>query len=72
MESGITDATSNPARRFPKNNTNTKITISAPSIKFLVTVLMALFTILVLSRNGSITTPSGKDFWIEAIRSLIF
>ena len=31
---GITDATINPARQFPINSTNIKITIKAPSIKF--------------------------------------
>ena len=62
MASGITDATNNPALKFPKNNTNTKITINAPSIKFCSTVPMALFTIFVLSKKGSSTTPSGKVF----------
>ena len=59
---GITEATNKPALKFPKNKTNTKITIKAPSNKFCSTVPMALFTILVLSKNGSITTPSGNDF----------
>ena len=72
MAKGITEATIKPALKFPNNKTKTKITIKAPSAKFLVTVLMALFTNLVLSRNGSITIPSGSVFLICAIRSLTF
>ena len=64
MAKGITEATINPALKFPKKTTNTKTTINAPSNKFFSTVPMALFTILVLSKNGSITTPLGKDFCI--------
>jgi hypothetical protein len=30
----MTDATKKPAQKFPKNNTNTKTTIKAPSNKF--------------------------------------
>ena len=67
MDNGITEATTKPALRFPKNKINTKITIKAPSNKLVATVLMALFTIFVLSKNGSITIPSGSDFSIEAI-----
>ena len=55
----MTEATTNPALKLPKNRINTKITINAPSNKFLETVPIALSTILVLSKNGSITTPSG-------------
>ena len=67
MESGITDATTSPARRFPKKRIKTKMTIKAPSNKLVATVLIALFTILVLSRKGSTTTPSGRDFCISLI-----
>ncbi len=70
MANGITDATTKPARQLPNKSTNTKITINAPSAKFFVTVLMALFTNLVLSKKGSITTPSGSVFSICVIRSL--
>ena len=59
---GITDATKNPARKFPRNKTNTKTTINAPSIKFFSTVPIALFTIFVRSRKASIFTPSGSVF----------
>ncbi|MNQ91623.1 hypothetical protein D3C85_1070130 [compost metagenome] len=69
IESGITDDTIKPARRLPRKNTSTKITISAPSIKLVSTVLMALSTILVRSRKGSITTPSGSISCILAILS---
>jgi hypothetical protein len=43
IDNGITEATIKPARRFPRNKIRTKITINAPSSKFLVTVPMALF-----------------------------
>ena len=72
MANGITDATSKPARTLPRKNTNTKTTINAPSIRFFSTVPMALSTIFVRSRNGSITTPSGNDFCICTIRSFTF
>ena len=62
MAKGITDATTKPARKFPNSNTNTKITISPPSIKFFSTVPMARFTNAERSIYGSITTPSGNDF----------
>ena len=64
MESGITEATINPALKLPKNKTSTKITISAPSIKFFSTVPIALFTSSLRSRKASISTPSGKVFSI--------
>ena len=69
MDKGITEDTIKPALKLPKKNTSTNTTISAPSNKLVSTVLMALFTILVLSKNGSITTPSGSIFCISAILS---
>ena len=69
IESGITDATINPARRLPRNSINTNITINAPSKRFLVTVPIALSTNLPLSMNASATTPSGKVLLICAIFS---
>ena len=69
---GITEATISPALKFPNSNTNTNTTISPPSIKFFSTVPIALFTNSVRSINGSITTPSGNDFCICAIRCLTF
>ncbi len=67
MDSGITEATISPARRLPRKITRMKTTISAPSNRFFSTVLMALFTIFVLSRKGSILTPSGNVFSICSI-----
>ena len=69
MDKGITEETIKPALKLPKKNTSTNTTISAPSNKLVSTVLMALFTILVLSKNGSMTTPSGNIFCISAILS---
>ena len=62
IDNGITDETIKPALKFPRKNTSTKITINAPSNKLVSTVLIALLTILVLSKNGSMTTPSGNIF----------
>ena len=72
IERGITDATNNPALKLPKNNTSTKMTIKAPSAKLVSIVRMALLTILVLSKKGSITTPSGNVFSMSAILSFTF
>ena len=68
MASGITEATTSPARQLPRNSTSTKITISAPSARLRVTVPMACFTSLVRSRKGSMSTPSGSVFWMVAMR----
>ena len=65
--SGMTDAVIKPARQLPKKSNRIKITMSAPSIRFVVTVPMALSTNFVLSRKGSITTPSGKVLLMVAI-----
>ena len=67
MDNGITEATIKPARKFPKKRTKMNITINAPSIKFLLTVWIALSTIFVRSKNASMTTPLGSVFWISAI-----
>ncbi len=67
---GITEATTKPALQLPNNSTKMKITIKAPSIKLVWTVLIALFTKTVLSINASISTPSGSDFLICSILSL--
>ena len=69
---GITEATIKPALILPKKNIKTNNTINAPSIKLVPTVFIELFTILVRSKNGSSTTPSGNVFLICSIRSLIF
>jgi hypothetical protein len=44
MASGMTEATTNPARRLPSISTRTKMTMRPPSIRFLVTVPMVLPT----------------------------
>ena len=62
IESGITDATINPALKLPKNRIKIKITIKAPSTRFLETVLIARPTKSERLRNGSIFTPLGNDF----------
>ena len=69
MDNGITEATINPARRFPRNNISTNITINAPSNKFLVTVPIALSTNFPLSIKASATTPSGRVLLICSIFS---
>ena len=69
-ESGIVDATINPPRQFPNRKTNIKMTINAPSIKLVVTVLVVLAIKELLSKKGSIVTPSGSDFPISCIRFL--
>ena len=71
MASGITEATKKPARKFPRKSTSTNITINAPSSKFLLTVLIELFTIFVRSRKGSIITPSGNVFCMSVMRSFM-
>ena len=68
MASGITEATTSPARQLPRNSTSTNMTIRAPSAKLRATVPMALFTSLVRSRNGSTVTPSGRLFSMAVIR----
>jgi hypothetical protein len=50
IDNGIAEATIKPALRFPRNNTNTKMTIKAPSIRFFSTVDIARFTKSVLSK----------------------
>ena len=50
IANGMTDATMSPARKFPSKRTKTKMTIKAPSIKFLVTVEIARSTRSVRSK----------------------
>ena len=50
MHSGITLATMRPARQLPRKSTSTKITIKAPSIKLVFTVLIARFTRVLRTR----------------------
>ena len=60
--SGITDATTNPERKFPSNKTTTKITISDPKIRFSETVNVVFPINSLRSKKGFIYTPSGKEF----------
>ena len=50
-QSGITEATTNPERQFPNNNTTTKITIRQPKIRFSATVKVVLATNSLRSRK---------------------
>ncbi|MNV58357.1 hypothetical protein D3C71_1507250 [compost metagenome] len=61
-DSGMTEATIKPALRLPRNSTRTSMTMRAPSKRLCSTVPMALFTIFVRSRKGSIRTPLGSVF----------
>ena len=71
-ESGMTEATNNPARKISQEEYQDKHYDQCPFDQILTTVLIALFTIFVLSRNGSITIPSGRVFRICSIRSFTF
>ena len=57
----MVEATIKPPRQLPNKKINTKITINAPSIKLFDTVEVVSPINLLLSKSGSITTPSGKD-----------
>ena len=70
MDKGITEATTKPALRFPRKRIRIKITLNAPSIRLVETVLIALSTNFLRSRNGSISTPSGRVFLICSILAL--
>jgi hypothetical protein len=59
---GITEATIRPALIFPSNKTRMKITIKAPSIRFLETVPIARPTRSDRLRKGSSLTSFGSDF----------
>ena len=68
--SGITEATISPALKLPSKSSKTKMTIKAPSIRFLLTVPMALSTSLDRSKKGSKVTPSGNVSLISSIFDL--
>ncbi len=61
-DSGIVDATISPPRQLPKRITKTKMTISAPSIRLVATVLVVLRIKSLRSMKVSMCTPSGNDF----------
>ena len=50
IANGITDATTNPALQFPSKRTKMKMTIRPPSMRFVVTVLIAVLTSLSLTK----------------------
>ena len=68
MLSGMTLATTSPARALPRKSMSTKTTISPPSMRLRAMVPSTRSTRLVRSMNGSITTPSGRLFCICAMR----
>ena len=69
MLSGMTDATTSPARQLPRNSTSTNMTMSPPSMRLRAIVPSTLPTRSVRSMNGSMTTPSGSERCICAMRS---
>ena len=70
--SGMTLATTRPARQFPRKMMSTKMTIRPPSMRLCAMVPSTLSTRSVRSMNGSMITPSGNDFCICLIRSFTF
>ncbi len=66
---GITEATTNPERRFPKSRTTTKITIKHPKIKFSAIVKVVLLISSLRSRKALILMPGGRAGEISATRS---
>ena len=69
---GIRDAVTKPPRKLPSKITKTNTTINAPSIKFLETVLVVRAIRLLLSKKGSIFSPSGREDCTLSIRSFTF
>ena len=65
----MVDATINPPLKFPKNKTNTNITINPPSKRLEDTVLVVFSIKDALSIKGLILIPFGKDFSISTTRS---
>ncbi len=68
-DSGITEATTSPERKFPNKSTTTKITISTPKMRFSAMVKVVFPMSTLLSRKGLMYTPSGRDSDISATRS---
>ena len=56
-QSGITEATINPALQFPSNKIKINTTINPPSIRFFSTVLMARPIKTLRSKYGTILIP---------------
>jgi hypothetical protein len=70
MASGMTDATTSPARQLPRKSTSTNTTMSAPSSRFFWTVWMARPTNSERSRYTSTVTPLGNVWRMVAMRCL--
>src|SRR5690606_39975999 len=64
-DKGIVDATISPPLQLPSKKTKTKITISAPSTRLVVTVLVVSEINSLRSKKGSTVTPFGNDFSIR-------
>ena len=60
-DSGITSAVIVAARRLPSSRNSTTTTSSAPSVRFLATVLMVELTSTLRSRTGAATMSAGSD-----------
>ena len=61
-QSGITDATIKPARKFPNKSTRMKTTIRPPSNKFFSTVEIDFPINTLRSKKGTILIPCGMVF----------
>ena len=65
----MTDAVMMPPRTLPISSTSTKMTISAPSIRFCAIVPVVRAIRLLRSRNGTMRTSAGRLFCTSSIRS---
>ena len=70
MDSGITEAMIRPARKLPTRSTSTKMTMSAPSIRFFSTVAMVRLTSFSRSKKVLMVMPSGSPFLTSSKRAL--
>ncbi len=62
-DSGITSAVIVAARRLPSSRNSTTTTSSAPSVRFLATVLMVELTSTLRSSTGAATMSAGSDLF---------
>ena len=65
---GMTEATTNPERKFPRSNTTTKITIKHPKMRFSATVKVVFPTSSPRSRKPLMEIPGGNNFSTSSIR----
>ena len=68
-ESGITEAVIMPPRTLPSSSTNTKITMSAPSIRLRAMVPVVRLIRFERARKGFILMSFGNDFSMLFMRS---